>query len=82
MYLLIQKQPLEVLSKKGVLKNFAKFTGKQMCQSLFFNKVAGLILIKKDSGTRVFLWILQKNFKAPFLNNTSRRKLLPIIKSV
>ena len=29
--------------KKGVLKNFAKFTGKHMCQSLFFNKVAGLI---------------------------------------
>ena len=26
--------------KKGVLKNFAKFTGKHLCQSLFFNKVA------------------------------------------
>ena len=28
--------------KKGVLKNLAKFTGKHLCQSLFFNKVAGL----------------------------------------
>ena len=28
--------------KKGVLKNFAKFTGKHLCQSLFFNKVASL----------------------------------------
>ena len=28
--------------KKGVLKNFAKFTGKQLCWSLSFNKVAGL----------------------------------------
>ena len=28
--------------KKGVLKNFAKFTGKHLCQILFFNKVAGL----------------------------------------
>ena len=28
--------------KKGVFKNFAKFTGKQLCQSLFFNKAAGL----------------------------------------
>ena len=28
--------------KKGVFKNFAKFTGKHLCQSLFFNKVAGL----------------------------------------
>ena len=28
---------------KGVLKNFVKFTGKHLCQSLFFfNKVAGL----------------------------------------
>ena len=32
----------EVFCKKGVLRNFAKFTGKQLCQSLFFNKVAGL----------------------------------------
>ena len=28
--------------KKGVLRNFAKFTGKYLCQRLFFNKVAGL----------------------------------------
>ena len=28
--------------RKGVLRNFAKFTGKQLCQRLFFNKVAGL----------------------------------------
>ena len=31
-----------VLQKKGVLRNFAKFTGKHLCQRLFFNKVAGL----------------------------------------
>ena len=28
--------------KKGFLRDFTKFTGKHMCQSLFFNKVAGL----------------------------------------
>ena len=28
--------------KKVVLKNFAKSTGKHLCQSLFFNKVAGV----------------------------------------
>ena len=27
---------------KNVLKNFSKFTGKHLCQSLFFDKVAGL----------------------------------------
>ena len=46
--------------RKGVLRNFAKFTGKRLCQSVFFNKVAGWILqlyLKRDSGTGVFLWI-------------------------
>ena len=33
---------LELFCKKGVLKNFAKFTGKHPCQNLFLNKVAGL----------------------------------------
>ena len=28
---------LEVLCEKGVLKNFAKFTGKDLCESHFFN---------------------------------------------
>ena len=28
----------EVFCKKGVLRNFAKFTGKHLCQGLFFNK--------------------------------------------
>ena len=32
----------EVFWKKGVLRNFVKFTGKHLCQSLFFDKVAGL----------------------------------------
>ena len=43
--------PLEVVFwklsvKQGVLRNFAKLTGKQIWQSLFFNKVAGLRLVK------------------------------------
>ena len=48
----------ELFCKKGVLKNFAKFTGKHLCQSLFFDKAAGLrsaTLLKKDSGRGVFL---------------------------
>ena len=31
----------EVFCKKDILKNFAKFTGKHLCKSLFFNKVVG-----------------------------------------
>ena len=37
--------------KKGVFRNFAKFTEKHLCQSLFFNKVAGL---KKRPWHRCF----------------------------
>ena len=43
--------------RKGALKNFANDMGNQLCQSLFFNKVAGPKL--HASGTGVFLWILQ-----------------------
>ena len=31
----------KVFCKKGVLKSFSKLTGKHLCQSFFFNKVAG-----------------------------------------
>ena len=45
----------EVFCKKGVHRNFAKFTGKHHCQSLFFNKVAGpATLLKKDTLAQVF----------------------------
>ena len=30
--------------QKCVLKNFAEFTGKHLCQNLFFNKVAGIFM--------------------------------------
>ena len=51
--------------RKSVVRNFAKFTGKHLCQSLFFNKVAGMrpgtLLKKRLSFTGVFPWIL-RNF--------------------
>ena len=51
----------EMFCKKGVLRNFAKFTGKHLCQSLFFNKVTGLrpvTLLKKR--------LLHRRFPANF----------------
>ena len=36
--------------KKGVLRNFTKFTRKHLCQSRFFNKVAGLVPESLFSG--------------------------------
>ena len=64
----------EVFCKKGILRNFAKFPGKHLCQSLFFNKVAGLrpaTLLKRDSGTGVFLSTLRNFHDHLFLQNTS-----------
>ena len=59
--------------KKGVRRNFAKFTGKHLCQRLFFNKVAGLCnFIKKESLAKALSCEsceISKN--TPFLQNTS-----------
>ena len=46
----------EVFCKKDILRNFAKFTGKHLCWSLFFDKVAGLGL-RAPSFTE-HLWFL------------------------
>ena len=40
--------------KKGVLRNFAIFTGKHLRQSLFFNKVKACNFIKKETVAQVF----------------------------
>ena len=74
-----QKEPPEVFYKRSVLKNFAKFTGKYLCQSLFFNKVAGLrpaTLLKKRLWHRCFPVNFAKFLGTPFLQNTSGQMLL------
>ena len=72
----------EVFCKKGVLRNLAKFTRKHLCQSLFFNKVAGLRhqacnFIKKESLAQVFSSEFCKISK-----NTFFYKTLPVAASV
>ena len=65
--------------KRGVLKNFAKFTRKHLCLSLLFNKVAGLkpaTLLKKRLWHRGFPMNFPKFFRKPFLKNTSGLLLL------
>ena len=47
--------------RKGVLRNFANFTGKHLCQSLFFNKVAG-----NRPVPECFPMNFSKFLKAPF----------------
>ena len=73
--------------RKGVLRDFAKFTGKNLWQSLFFNKVAGwacnsfknrppATLLKKRLWHSSFPLNFAKFLKTPFLQNTSERLLL------
>ena len=52
--------------KIGVFRNLAKFTEKQQCQSLFFNKKTGFrsaTLPKKKTPAQVFSSKLIKVFK-------------------
>ena len=67
---------------KDVYKNFAKFAGKHVCQSLFFNKVAGLrpsILLKKRLWHKCFPVNFAKFLRTLFLQNTSGRLLLIVV---
>ena len=60
----------DVFCKKGILRNFTKFTGKHLCQSLFFNKVAGLrpaTLLKKRLWHRCFPANFVKFLRTPLL---------------
>ena len=58
--------------KKGVLTNLTKFTGKHLCQSLFF--------IKKRLWHRCFSVNFVKFLRTPFLQNPSGRLLLKLSK--
>ena len=69
----------EMFCKKGVLRNFAKVTGKQLCQSLCFNRIAGLrpaTLSKKRLWNRFFPVNLAKFLRTPFLKELLRLQLL------
>ena len=68
-YLLLGSSRPEVFCKKGVIENFAKFTGKHLCQSLFFNKVAGFrpaTLLKERLRHRCFPVNFVKFLRTPF----------------
>ena len=57
-----QKQLLQVFYKKAALEDFEILTGKYLCWSLFLIKLQAFrlaTLLKRDSDTGVFLWILQ-----------------------
>ena len=60
---------LQMISKTGVFKNFATFTGKKLCWSLFFIKFQDwrlTFLFKKKTPTQVFFCGYCKFFKNSF----------------
>ena len=72
----------EVFCKNGALQNFTKFTGKRLCQSPFFNKVAGLrpaTLLKKRLWDRCFPVNFTKFLKTPFFTELLWRLLQHMI---
>ena len=81
---LIRSSRPEMFCKKGVLRNFVKFTGKHLCQGLFFNKVAGLrpaTLFKKRPWQRFFPVNFAKFIRTPFFAEYLRYLLLSDRKS-
>ena len=67
--------------KKGALVNFTKFTGKHLCQGLFFNKLAGMkaaTLLKKKLRHRCFPANFAKFLRTAYLQKTSGRLLLTL----
>ena len=68
--------------KKDVLKNFLKFTGKHLCQSLFFNEVADLrpaTLLKKRLWHSFFTLNFVKFLRTPFYKEYIQWLLLKIV---
>ena len=64
----------EVFCKTSVLRNFAKFTGKHLCQSLFSDKFSDLRLassLKTRLWHRPFPMNFAKFLRTRFLQNTS-----------
>ena len=68
----------EMFFKEGVLKHFAKFIGKLLCQSLFFHKVAGRL--EKRLQHRCFSVNFARFFRAPLLYNICERLLLVLVR--
>ena len=63
----------EVFCKKGVLKDFAKFTGKHLCQSLF---ITACNFIKKEALAQVFSCEFCKNSKNIFFTDSAASRCI------
>ena len=69
--------------KKKVLKNFTKFTGKHLCQSLFFDKFAGLRQLQACILSQIF-GICCRCYSLTYFNNKDylTKKRLSLIETI
>ena len=79
----MQRQPPEVFYKKTVLKNFAIFTGKYLCLSLFFKALIHRKKLLKDVkqvgseiSTNVYITLVLKDFVIQILNKNNQIGLI------
>ena len=70
----LRSSRLDVFCRKGIFRSFAKFIGKHLCESLFFNKVRPA----RDSA-QVFPVSLAKFLRPPFYKDHLQRLLLKIV---
>ena len=80
---LVSNQTNFKIKKKSVLRNVAKFTGRHLCQSLFFNQVAGLrpaTLLKKRLWHRCFPVNFTKFLRTPILTEHLCWLILALLK--
>ena len=61
----IRSSRTEVFCKRVVLRNFAKFTAKHLCQSLFFNKVAGHLRTTASDNQSVGVLVILLVYSIP-----------------
>ena len=71
-WLVFTEAAIWVFYKKGILINFAKFTGKHLRQSLFLIKLPATLFIQKETLTQVFSCELCEIFKNTFFTEHLR----------
>ena len=86
-FCLLRSSRSEVFCKKGVVRNFEKFIGKHLCQSLLFNKVAGLRLCNRcfplnfsnfrRTPWKIPIYIIHVEMQASFSEAVNWRNIFP-----
>ena len=70
----VRSSHLRCSARRNVLRNFAKLTGKHLCQSLFFNKVAGQLFLRNASELLLLKCLNKKRSKRKWWAKLLKKK--------